>query len=447
MPSYQPRNILIPKPDTYGDIVLIEPLIRRLQVSWPDCRIHLLVREGYDEVAPLFDSRVHWLTTAIDPYTQDPPGNADAVTALWDKLDAIDSDMVLAGAYEMTWLEPLIADRMSGARKIAFSNLTVAKGKESALAAHLKRTPREIFEEIVSVDSELEDWRKWNAMAEYITGVAESESQPQISVPSEWKGRAEDWLNRRELSSISWIACCPAGNVNVPIKAWPAERFSETLREMWKSRSLPIVLMGHKAEREILESIAHDLRENRANCHVWAGEDGEISILAALISQGSYYFGNDTGAMHIAAALGIPVAAVFGGGTWPRFRPAVDRYAIVYQPLDCFGCGWECAYGTAPCLGTIPVEPVLRAMEQLLDTPEEPMNLEIEVDTELRRHGSFEAFSRYHSSLLVESWKEKEAVIQRQLKRIDELERTLRSESEGSPRRLNKTTDDTDGHG
>ena len=447
MSASQPENVIVIKPDTYGDLVLIEPLIRRLHNFWPDCRIHLLVREGYQDMAPLLFPQIHCLTTPIDPYSQDPSGYPEAIASLWEELGEIEPDIVIAGTYEMTWLEPLIADRMSGARKIAFSNLTIAKGKEPALASYLKRPPRDIFEEIVTVDPELEDWRKWNAMAEYITGVAESESQPQISVPSQWKARAVDWLKMRELSSIPWVACCPAGNANVPIKAWPAERFSETLCEMWKSRGLPIVLMGYKAEREILDSIAVDLRENRATCHVWSGEDGEFSIVAALISQGSYYFGNDTGAMHIAAALGIPVAAVFGGGTWPRFRPAADRYAIVYQLLDCFGCGWECAYGTAPCLGTIPVEPVLRAMDQLLETQEQSVNLEIEVDTELRRHGSFEAFSRYHSRLLVESWKEKEAVIQSQLKRICELERKLRSESERSPHRLNKTTDDTDGHG
>jgi hypothetical protein len=80
---------------------------------------------------------------------------------------------------------------------------------------------------------------------------------------------------------------------------------------------------------------------------VWLGHDGEIPLLAALLAQCRFYLGHDTGAMHLAAALGRPVIGIFGGGHWPRFRPVGRQVASVVQPLPCFGCNWDCHFGDA----------------------------------------------------------------------------------------------------
>jgi GT2 family glycosyltransferase len=100
---------------------------------------------------------------------------------------------------------------------------------------------------------------------------------------------------------------------------------------------------------------------------LWLGRDGSLPQLAALIARSALYFGNDTGAMHLAAALDVPVVAIFGGGTWPRFVPAARRGVAVVHPLPCFGCGWDCAFGDAPCLGEIAVADALAGLEHALD--------------------------------------------------------------------------------
>ena len=70
--------------------------------------------------------------------------------------------------------------------------------------------------------------------------------------------------------------------------------------------------------------------------------------------------------MHLAAALDVPVVAVFGGGTWPRFVPAARRGVALVQPLPCFGCGWDCAFGDAPCLGEITAADAIAAVDHAL---------------------------------------------------------------------------------
>ena len=73
------------------------------------------------------------------------------------------------------------------------------------------------------------------------------------------------------------------------------------------------------------------------------------------------YVGHDTGPMHVAAAMNKPVLAVFGGGTWPRFRPAVAPSVALLVGVPCVGCGWVCAFEQPYCIKSVPAGEVLRA--------------------------------------------------------------------------------------
>ena len=78
------------------------------------------------------------------------------------------------------------------------------------------------------------------------------------------------------------------------------------------------------------------------------------------------YAGHDTGAMHMAAAVGRPVVGIFGGGHWPRFRPSARQAVSVVQPLPCFGCNWDCHFGEGPCVKTMPASDAILAVERIL---------------------------------------------------------------------------------
>ena len=82
-----------------------------------------------------------------------------------------------------------------------------------------------------------------------------------------------------------------------------------------------------------------------------------------MLAHSNMYFGNDTGPAHLAQAYGVPGVVVFGGGTWPHYGPWGRGSVGVVQPLGCFGCGWDCAFGKAYCLEAIPVEKVREAFE------------------------------------------------------------------------------------
>ena len=131
------------------------------------------------------------------------------------------------------------------------------------------------------------------------------------------------------------------------------------------------MLIGHEDERDILTAVQSVARTHDASPAIWKGKNGQIAVLAALLEQSQFYFGNDTGALHLAAALDRPVASIFGGGHWPRFRPVAQRSVCVVQPLPCFGCGWDCSFGDGPCVKTIPMAPVQQAIDKMLAAPGE----------------------------------------------------------------------------
>ena len=126
--------------------------------------------------------------------------------------------------------------------------------------------------------------------------------------------------------------------------------------------------------------------------------------------------------MHLAAAVDIPVVAVFGGGTWPRFRPSGRRTAVVYQPLECFSCGWDCPFGNAPCVGTIPVKLVGQALDYVLGQVAEEFYSEFLHDGEMNRFGTFSKFSKHYRTGSIPWYEESEVTGERIRKQAQYLE-------------------------
>ncbi len=225
-----------------------------------------------------------------------------------------------------------------------------------------------LFPERVVASVESAEPEKGLALVSALTGVAISPTKPRLHVPEPFRREALDWLAERGLGPEKFLAFCPAGTANVPIKAWPAPRFGELIAWAERTLGLPAVVLGAESEEmRIAETVAGARAAGAGRVAAYLGSRGNFPRFAALLSLARAYVGNDTGALHAAAAMERPVAAIYGGGTWPRFLPAGEgAAAAVVQPMECFGCGWDCPFGDAPCLKTIPPEPAQTALTWLL---------------------------------------------------------------------------------
>lgn len=369
-----PKNILYVRPDTFGDLVLFEPALRELMAAWPKARHTLLVRPSYESLAPLFPKELRWRVTPLNPFSQSPAEGRSAFSALLTELQKDPPDLIVGATLNRTWLEVALAARLPQARSVALGQSRVDPLFSNALALEFGATTADSLREQVEVDPAAREWENNLRLADHLLGRKVARSAPNLAVPTARQTVADHWLAQHQLPAGRWVALFPAGVANVKIKAWAPAGFAAAAAWLQREHKLPVALLGHTSEAAILEGVASELvRLGQPKPPIWLGRDGEIDLLAALLRTSRLYFGHDTGAMHIAAALGRPIAAIFGGGHWPRFQPVARQAVSVIQPLPCFGCNWDCHFGDAPCVKTLQVADAQAALTKLLAAGDRPL--------------------------------------------------------------------------
>ncbi len=373
--SPAPKNILYIRPDTFGDIVLFEPALRELMVAWPDAKHTLLVRPGYESLASLFPQQLNWQVATMNPFTQGPAESRTALADLLAILGADPPDLIIAATLNRTWLEVALAAQLPKARCVALGDGRVNPLFTTALALEMGANVEETFKEQVAADNSALEWENNLRLVGHLLGRKVPRHHPHLEIPKSTAAQASSWLDSHKIIERQWVAIFPAGTANVKIKAWEPTKFAETAAWLHRQYNQSLVLLGHVSETSILNEVSAGIvKLGLPKPPIWLGQEGEIPLLAALLKSSRFYFGNDTGAMHIAAAVGRPVAAIFGGGHGLRFKPVAHQAISLFQPLPCFGCKWDCHFGDAPCVKSLQVADAQAALTKLLDAGNQPLD-------------------------------------------------------------------------
>jgi len=156
-------------------------------------------------------------------------------------------------------------------------------------------------------------------------------------------------------------------------RRWPPPMFAELARRLLRRDGLAVVLIGSGAEREYTEGVRELVErlpdERVANLAGRLGTGG----LAAVLRRAAAVVSNDSGPMHLAAALGAPTVGLFGPETPVMYGPLGLRALALYRPPPCSPCinvhdnkVAGCIYGRPECLVNIPVDEVHDAVRSLL---------------------------------------------------------------------------------
>jgi len=201
---------------------------------------------------------------------------------------------------------------------------------------------------------QVENYRALAALA----GESAPEDEPAVHLDDEWRRAAEA---RWPADGRRRVALQPGATFG-PAKRWSGERFGSVARSLAESGHQVAVLGGPKDAEPVAETMAA-----AGSAALDLSGRFRVGELAAILESADLLVTNDTGPMHLAAAVGTRCLALFGSTSPEWTAPRGTGHRVVTNPVPCAPCFQRtCRIGT-PCLEGIAAERVARGVGDMLE--------------------------------------------------------------------------------
>lgn len=134
-----------------------------------------------------------------------------------------------------------------------------------------------------------------------------------------------------------FVALVPGGGVNpgasLVSKRWPPQRFGDLARRL-AGRGLRPLLLGGARDRELAAAV----QQASGGAAIDLCGKLTLTVCGAVLARSALFVGNDTGLMHIAAAAGVPVVALFGPTDPAMYAPFGGGHRVIWHPRSCSPC-------------------------------------------------------------------------------------------------------------
>lgn len=331
-----PRRVLIIKPSAIGDVVHTLPVLNLIRRRWPDAHIAWLVTPACADLLdghPQLNEVIRFERRRFGKGWHNPSA-AVGLFRFTRLLRAKQFDLVidLQGLFRSGWL----TWQTRAAHRIGFTN-----ARELAWAFYTHR--------VIIADAEQHAIDRYLALAESIGCGRE---------PVEFHFATND-TDRRVVADLllddSPFAVLLPGT-NWPTKRWPVEHFAQTVAPLREQFGLRSVIAGSPDDRTLAGMIPNALN--------LAGKT-TLRQTVALLERASVVIANDSGPMHIAAALGRPLVTPYGPTSPIRTGPYGRMDTVVRLDLPCSPCfSRQCSHQS--CLRWLTPQCVLREVERQL---------------------------------------------------------------------------------
>lgn len=294
------RRVLVRAPNWIGDVVLSLPAVRDLRRNFPEARIEVLARPW---VADLYGA-----VGEIDGIRRSAGVRTDAEAVR----RAFDAAVLLTNSFgsALATLLARIPERWGYA--------TDGRG--------LLLTRRARVPEAIRGRSQVYYYR---AM---LAGVGlQVSASPDVSLrcPEAWAARGAQILGEGD-----WIGLNPGATYG-SAKQWLPERYAAVADRVARESGAQVAILGSAGERPLAERVAAAMGTKP---RVLCGETG-ITELVGVLARLRLLVTNDSGPMHLASALGVPLVAIFGSTDWRETAPAgPGPHRLVREQVDCAPC-------------------------------------------------------------------------------------------------------------
>jgi heptosyltransferase-2 len=351
-PPFDPagvKRILVKKLGGLGNVVMGTPMLAQLGETFPSARITVLVQSEAASQALAGLPFVHeTIVIPVDRYrARGPIGFLAAMLGMALKMRRARYDLVVnsyGGYGGGSWLSACLTYVMGGRWRVGYG----------------RRPWSGLYSRSLAPEGDIHEVDRNVALVELLgPGSGRSGSRLMFALGPEEVRKAADLLAEHGISAGDFTVGIHPGCGPLKFKRWAPGRFAELADRLSADYGARVVLFGGPEEGELAGEIASIMDTKPLNL---AGRTG-LKLAAALISRMNVFISNDTGLMHVAAALGVPVVAVFGPSDYRRTAPYGAGHAVVRADLDCIPCyrGRGPGCDEITCLDRVTVGEVLDA--------------------------------------------------------------------------------------
>lgn len=302
------HRVLIVRRRYLGDVVLLGSLTRNLRLHWPNAHLAVLVEPRFADVL------------AMNP-------DVNAVLALpkgllgWARF----LRLIRRGAFTH------VLDLDNTEKTAAVSRWSGASTRVGLYHGSQRVKFRRAYSNLVHDRAEEHETRP---ITDYYLRALEPLEVPVATrdirlVPNE----TERETLRRFVGASEKVLLIHPGSRS-PMRVWPAERFATIIDYVQDELGAQVMLVGGPTDKSVLAEIRRRVRTHLLDL------PGELPIgrFAALTAISDAMLCHDSGPMHVAAAVGTPVVAIYGSQNATLFRPMGDGHILLQPPLPCATC-------------------------------------------------------------------------------------------------------------
>jgi predicted lipopolysaccharide heptosyltransferase III len=332
------QKILIIKLRYIGDVLLATPTVRAIKAARPDVRVTMMVNRGTEDVLS---------------------GNPDM-----DEIVVLDKGSLAAQWRHIAQLRrrqfDTVIDLTDGDRSAFLSWISGAPIRIGFNDEH--RWRGRYYTEVVQpvpgvrhrIDRDLEALKPMSIQA--------GSKDPQLWLTPEEENSADQLLDQLGVQRAQSIVILQPG-ARYWFKAWPPERFAELADQLTSRYGCQVLIGGSHQDIDLAQQIRQMAKSRPI---IMAGRT-TIKQFAAVAKKSGLFVGSDSGAMHIASAVGTPVVALFGPSSPREWGPRGGPVEVLYKGLDCRSCFHPtCTRGEENCMRLIAVDEVMSASSHLM---------------------------------------------------------------------------------
>lgn len=342
LPAEGMEKILVRGTNWIGDVVMTLPALAAIRRSWPGAKIFVLSKPWVAEL--------YRLSPDVDEVIRfEEPGRHAGAGGIW-RLGAelrryrFDCAILLQNA-----IEAAILTRLAGIPLRAGYN---ADGRGVLLTHSVLRT--QAIRRVHQVDYYL-------AMVEAL-GCRPAERTVQLRPAGDYTRISERFFREWGVRAGQPVIGVAPGAAYGPAKKWFPDRFAAVVDRLLDETGGQAILFGSDGDRESTAEVKSNARHSLIDA---AGRTN-LREAIALISRCDLFISNDTGLMHIAGALGVPMVAIFGSTNPKTTSPAGAMSVVIHRDVDCSPCLKPVCPTDFRCMDLISVDEVHRAARGLI---------------------------------------------------------------------------------